>query len=81
MSRDRPIAGHCFGVEECCLDVLDTALEFLFIPVMAGLARAVNTEQRALHVVVADLRTTLAFVRHVAIGAGHTGTGMDALTP
>ena len=38
-------------------------------------------EQRAAHVVVADLDRALAHVGHVAVGAGDAAAGVDALAP
>ena len=48
---------------------------------MAGLASAVDVEHRAAHVVVADLEGAFALIGHVAVGAGHAGTRVDALIP
>ena len=50
-------------------------------PLVAGLAGAIDVEQRAAHVVVADLQRALALVGHVAIGAGHARARVDALVP
>ena len=52
-----------------------------FGEVVAALAGAVDVEHRAAHPVVGDLQAAFAFVRHVAIGAGHAGAGVDALVP
>jgi hypothetical protein len=63
------------------LDGLHARLEFLLRPLVAGLACVVDIEQRAAHLVIADLVRAHAFVRHVAIGARHAGSRVDALLP
>jgi hypothetical protein len=40
---------------------------------VAGLARAIEHQQRALLVVIADLHRAFTLARHVAVGARHTG--------
>src|SRR5918996_5825845 len=48
---------------------------------MARLARAGDVEQRAAHVVVADLERAHPHVRHVTVGARHAGARMDTAVP
>ena len=61
--------------------VIDAGPQLLLRPLVAGLAGAVDVEQRALHVMVADLHRAGALVRHVAVGAGHARPRVDALVP
>ncbi len=55
--------------------------ELVLGPLVARLARPVDVEQRALHVVIADLERALALVGHVAVGASHARSRVDALVP
>ncbi len=63
------------------LDRLDARLQLLLRPAVAGLAGVVDVQQRAAHVVVADLLRADAFVGHVAVGAGDAGARVNALAP
>jgi hypothetical protein len=65
--------------EVALLNILDARLQFVLRPFVAGLARAVDFQQRAVDVMVADLQRPLALVGHVAIGAGHARARVDAL--
>lgn len=67
--------------EEAILDVFDAGLEFFFGEVVAGLAGAVDLEQRAVDLVITDLESALPHVRHVAVGAGDAGARVHALVP
>src|SRR5687767_8416847 len=48
---------------------------------MAGLARAIDVQQRRTHVMVADLQSPFPLVRHMTISASHTGARVNALVP
>ena len=48
---------------------------------MARLARAIDVQQRAAHVMVADLHGADALIRHVAVGAGDARPRVHALIP
>src|SRR5688572_32078616 len=61
------------------LNCVHAFAQLLLLQVVAGLTRLLDVEQRAAHVMVADLHRTLALVRHMAVGAGYAGTGMNAL--
>ena len=60
------------------LNPLDAAANLLFAPAMADGAGIGDVQQRALQVVVGELRPAFAPIRHVAIGAGHVAIGVDA---
>ena len=63
------------------LNLLDAPAQLLLVPLVAGLARAIDVEQRAPHVVIADLERADALVRHVAVGARDTRSRVNALVP
>jgi hypothetical protein len=63
------------------LNRFDPGLQFGLGLVVTGLAGVVDVQQWTAHVVIADLDRTDAHVGHVAVSAGHTGAGMDALMP
>ena len=69
------------SVDGALLDRLGARQQLLLGPLVAGLAGVVDVEQRAAHVVVADLQRAHARVRHVAVGAGHARARVDALVP
>lgn len=48
---------------------------------MAGLAGAIEVEQRAADRVIADLQRADLLVRHMAVGTGHPRPRMDPLAP
>ena len=52
----------------------------LFIPAMAGLAGAIDVEQRRAYLVIAYLGRALPHVGHVAVGASDAGTGVESGT-
>ena len=61
------------------LTLVDVLAQHLGILAVAGLAGAVDIGQRRHDVVVGEFHTTLALVRHVAVGTAHAALGMDAL--
>ena len=68
-------------VEEAVLDVFHARLQFLLRKVMAGLAGAIDLQQRTVDLVIADLESALPHVGHVAVGAGHARARVHALVP
>ena len=67
--------------EDALLDRLGARLELLLGPAVTCLARIADVEQRAAHVVVADLERADAAVGHVAVGASDARARVDALVP
>jgi hypothetical protein len=60
---------------------VDAVAQLVFGPLVTRLARAIDVEQRAPYVVVADLEGPLPHVRHVAVGTGHAAAAVHALVP
>lgn len=80
------LVGEGFGraleeLEVAALDGVDAGLDFFFGEVVAGLAGAVDIEERAADPVVGDFGGAVALVGHVAIGARDSGPRVDALAP
>jgi hypothetical protein len=63
------------------LDQVHAGLQLLLREVMAGLAGAVDVQQRAAHPVVGNLGGPFPHVGHVAVGTGDAAAGVDALAP
>src|SRR5687767_7690406 len=66
-------------LERAVLNRVHPTPQFLLGHLVTGLAGLGDVEERAPHVVVADLERTTAFIRHVTVGAGHSGTSVDPL--
>ena len=81
MSASDRIHGAIPQRERPGLNQLDPRPELLLGPLVARLARPIDVEQRAPHVMVADLQRADPLVRHVAVGACDARTGVDALVP
>jgi len=78
---DDRVLGPRHEGEVAVLDDRHPGLQLLLREAVAGLAGARDVEQRAAHMVVADLHRSLADVGHVAVGAGDAGAGVDPLAP
>src|SRR5580765_8705441 len=68
---DQRVESRVAQAEEAVLDVFDASLQFVFGEMVAGLAGTVDLQQRAVDLVIADLKSALAHVGHVAVGAGY----------
>ena len=63
------------------LDGFHASLQLRLRPAVTALAGVVDVEQRAAHVVIADLGGTDADVGHMTISARYARAGMNALVP
>src|SRR5688572_29648417 len=78
---DYSIHGNIAKLEGPILDGVDAFAKFLLGPFVAGLTGAVDVEERAANMVIADFVRAFARVGHVAIGAGNAGARVNALAP
>src|SRR5262249_37235311 len=78
---DKRVESGVAQVEERILNVFYPSFQLGFWKVVTGLAGTIDLQERAIDLVIADLKTAGAHVRHVAISTGDARTGMHALVP